>query len=76
MFFVENHLSVLCGAVSFFQNEKIKTSDKYFDDDAIIKLSKDDTYCMSLLNNALTIKPISEYFSDWSDSDIYFLTND
>ncbi len=58
------------------KNEKIKTSDKYFDDDAIIKLSKDDTYCMSFLNNALTIKPISEYFSDWSDSDIYFLTND
>lgn len=32
------------------KNEKIKTSDKYFDDDAIIKLSKDDTYCMSFLN--------------------------
>ncbi len=57
------------------KNEKIKTSENCFDDDEIIKLSKDNTYCMSFLDNALTIKPISEYFSDWSDSGIYFLTN-
>ncbi len=58
------------------KDEKIKTSENHFNDDEIIKLSKDDTYCMSFTDNALTIRPISEYFSDWSDSDIYFLTND
>ena len=54
---------------------KIKTSESCFNDNEIIKLSKDDTYCMSFSDKALTIKPISEYFSDWSYNEIYFLTN-
>lgn len=64
-------------SVSFNTKDgKIKTSESRFNDDEIIKLSKDDTYCMSFSDNALTIKPISEYFSDWGDNEIYFLTND
>ena len=58
------------------KDKKIKTSENRFSDDEIIKLSKTDTYCMSFSDEALTIKPISEYFSDWVDNDIYFLTND
>ena len=39
-------------------------------------LSKEDTYCMSFSDETLTIKPISEYFSDWSNNEMYFLTKD
>ena len=63
-------------SVSFnTKDRKIKTSDSRFNDE-IIKLSKDDTYCMSFSNETLTIKPISEYFLDWGNNEIYFLTND
>lgn len=55
---------------------KIKTTENYFNGDEIIKLSKYDTYCMSFSDKTLIIKPISEYFSDWIDNEIYFLTND
>ena len=55
---------------------KIKTSESCFNNDEIVKLSKDDTYCMSFSDNSLTIKPISEYFSDWGDNEMYFLIND
>ena len=54
---------------------KIQTSESRFNYDEIIKLSKDDTYCMSFTDKTLTIKPISEYFGDWGNNDIYFLTN-
>ncbi len=64
-------------SVSFnIKDKKIKTFESSFNDDEIIKLSENDTYCMSFSNESLTIKPISECFSDWNDNDIYFLTND
>ena len=64
-------------SVSFNTKDgNIKTSDSRFNYGEIIKLSKDDTYCMSFTDNALTIKPISEYFSDWGNNERYFLAND
>ena len=53
---------------------KIKTSDRCLDDRDIVKLSKDDTYCMSLSDKTLTVKPIRAFFSNWTESDLYFLT--
>ena len=64
-------------SVSFNTKDgNIKTSDSRFNYGEIIKLSKDDTYCMSFTDNALTIKSISEYFSDWGNNERYFLAND
>ena len=58
------------------EDGEIKTSESRFHYDEIINLSKEDTYCMSFSDETLTIKPISEYFSDWSNNEIYFLTKD
>ena len=58
------------------KDKKIRTSESHFNDDDIIKLSENNTYCMSFSNKSLTIKPIDRYFSGWSENDTYFLTND
>ena len=52
---------------------KIQVSDSHFDGDEIFELSSDGTYCMKQSDNTLSIKPVRAYFTDWEESDLYFL---
>ncbi len=64
-------------AVRFNTKEgRIKTSESAFAGDVVIRVSKSDSYCLCFSENALTIKPIAQYFSDWAEGDTYVLTHD